>query len=203
MRILPIIAVVSVAVLSAHPAAIAAPPASEVDQVVAAMFAHAPAEWKPRVVQDETQRLCSERRNEPTAAEAKIIQTREQNTVVFPPGGKVLGDWKRGEAIAQNGRGGQFSDEPGTVSGGNCYACHQIDPKEISYGTIGPSLSGYGKLRDFTAEASRDAYAKVFNPQGVLACSTMPRFGHNKVLDTQQIMDVTAYLMSPDSPVNK
>ena len=103
---------------------------------------------------------------------------------------------------AQNGRGGQFSDKPGTVSGGNCYACHQMDLKEISYGTIGPSLAGYGALRGFKAEAARDAFAKIFNAEAVLACSTMPRFGHNKVLTEQQIKDVTAYLMAPDSPVN-
>ena len=33
------------------------------------------------------------------------------------------------------------------ANGGNCYACHQIDKKEISFGTIGPSLYQYGKLR--------------------------------------------------------
>jgi sulfur-oxidizing protein SoxX len=43
----------------------------------------------------------------------------------------------------------------------------------------------------------------VFNPQSVLPCSNMPRFGYHKVLTVEQIKDVTAYLMSPDSPVNK
>jgi sulfur-oxidizing protein SoxX len=36
------------------------------------------------------------------------------------------------------------------VNGGNCYNCHQIDKKEISYGTIGPSLYNYGKIRGVT-----------------------------------------------------
>jgi sulfur-oxidizing protein SoxX len=31
------------------------------------------------------------------------------------------------------------------ANGGNCYNCHQIDKKEISFGTIGPSLYNYGK----------------------------------------------------------
>jgi sulfur-oxidizing protein SoxX len=31
----------------------------------------------------------------------------------------------------------------------------------------------------------------------------MPRFGHQGFLSVDQIKDVTAYLMSPDSPVNK
>ena len=176
---------------------------ARVEQVVAATFAHAPEAWKSRIVQDETQRLCSLRRNEPTQAEADAILAREKTNVVLPADGVLLGDWKRGEAIAQNGRGGQFSDEPGTVSGGNCYACHQMDAAEISYGTLGPSLLGYGRLRDFVPEAIPGAYVKVFNAQAMLACSMMPRFGHNKVLTEQQIKDVVAYLMAKDSPVNR
>ena len=36
-----------------------------------------------------------------------------------------------------------------------------------------------------------------------MPCSTMPRFGHNGVLDEQQVKDVTAFLFDPASPVNK
>lgn len=162
-----------------------------------------PAGWESRIKQDETQRVCSQFRNDPPRAEYAAIKAREIATLVFPADGNVLGSWKAGEAVAQTGTGGQFSDKDDTARGGNCYACHQMDPKEISFGTIGPGLVGYGQLRDFKPEATRDAFAKVFNAQAALACSTMPRFGHNKVLTEQQIQDVTAYLMSPDSPVNK
>jgi sulfur-oxidizing protein SoxX len=31
----------------------------------------------------------------------------------------------------------------------------------------------------------------------------MPRFGTNKVLTIEQIVDIVALLMSPDSPANK
>jgi sulfur-oxidizing protein SoxX len=31
----------------------------------------------------------------------------------------------------------------------------------------------------------------------------MPRFGHNRILSEQQIKDVVALLMDPDSPINK
>jgi sulfur-oxidizing protein SoxX len=31
----------------------------------------------------------------------------------------------------------------------------------------------------------------------------MPRFGHNKFLTIEQIKDVLAFLMDPESPVNK
>ena len=198
MRIFPVILGLSLASVAA-----AAPTPAQLDQTIAAMFSQASPEWKARIAQDETQRLCSERRNNPTPPEATAIEAREKQTIAYPVSGQFMGDWKRGAAIAQNGQGGQFSDAPGTISGGNCYACHQMDPKEISFGTIGPGLVGYGQLRDFKPEATRDAFAKVFNAQAALACSTMPRFGHNKVLTEQQIQDVTAYLMSPDSPVNK
>ena len=175
---------------------------AQVEAVVDATFAHAPADWKPRVVQDETQALCSASRNNPTAAEAGKIEAAARAALVYPADGKVMGDWRRGEAIAQDGKGGQFSDPAGTVSGGNCYACHQMAPAEISYGTLGPSLAGYGKARDFTPEAARAAFAKIFNPHAAFACSQMPRFGTNKVLTEAQIKDVVAFLFDPASPVN-
>ena len=108
----------------------------------------------------------------------------------LPADGKLLGDWKKGEKVAKNGRGGQFSDPPGTVAGGNCYACHQLDPKEVSYGTLGPSLTAYGKDRKFDPEEAKNAYTKIYNSQAVVPCSNMPRFGTNKVLSEQQIKDV-------------
>ena len=175
---------------------------ARVDAAIAATFAGAAVAWMPRVTQDETQRLCSLRRNEPTQAEADSIVARESATLVMPAETTVLGNWRNGEKIAQNGQGGQFSDAPGTVSGGNCYACHQMAPAEISYGTLGPSLAGYGRLHDFKPEAARAAYAKVYNPQSALACSSMPRFGHNKILTEHQIKDIVAFLFAPESPVN-
>jgi sulfur-oxidizing protein SoxX len=184
--------------LLAFPAAAQTP---EVEKTVADTFKDATGIWAARVPQDDTQRLCSLRRNEPTAAEAADIMAREAKTIVMPQG-PVLGDWKRGEDIAQNGRGGQFSDPPGTASGGNCYACHQMAPAELSYGTLGPSLLNYGKLKDFAPEAARAAYAKIYNAQAAVACTTMPRFGHNGILTEQQIKDAVAYLFDPKSPVN-
>ena len=123
--------------------------------------------------------------------------------VAYPADGKFLGDWKKGYQVANNGRGGQFSDPPGTVSGGNCFACHQLDPKEVSYGTLGPSLSAYGKDRKYDPETIKDAYTKVYDSMAVVPCSNMPRFGVNKVLTEEQIKDVMAYLFDPESPVNK
>ncbi len=164
----------------------------------------APAEgWQARIDQDETQRVCSEYRNAPPADQAQKIVAREKATVVFPADGKVLGNWKDGEKVAQTGTGGQFTDRPDAVKGGNCYACHQMAARELSFGTLGPSLMEYGKIRKFKAEEAKEAYAKIFNAQSVQACSNMPRFGYHKYLTEQQMKDVTAYLFDPESPVNK
>jgi sulfur-oxidizing protein SoxX len=174
-----------------------------VERYISGMFAKATPEWNARVPQDETQRVCSETRNQPSAAEADKIVAREKATIVFPAGGNVLGNWKAGEAIAQSGLGGQFSDDERSSHGGNCYACHQLAPSEVSYGTLGPSLTGYGKLHEYKKEDAKDTFAKIFNAQSVAACSLMPRFGYHKYLTEQQIKDVTAYLFDPQSPVNK
>ncbi len=174
-----------------------------VEKYVAATWTKAPKDWLPRVQQDETQKICSQYRNQPPADVANKILEREKATVVYPKDGNVMGDWKKGEAIAQSGFGGRFNDKPDTVNGGNCYACHQMRPDELSYGTLGPSLLGYGKARDFDPKEAKATYAKVYNAQAVLPCSQMPRFGYHKFLSEEQIKDVVALLFAKDSPVNK
>ena len=188
---------------NAQPTATPAVTAAQVDAIVAATFPSKDKIWQSRVEQDETQRQCSVTRNDPPPEMFEAIRARELATVRMPADGAVLGNWKKGEAIAQNGRGNQFSDAPGTVAGGNCYACHQMAPAEMSYGTMGPSLVAYGRDRGFAPDEARAAYAKIWNAQSVMPCSTMPRFGHNGVLDEQQVKDVTAFLFDPASPVNK
>jgi sulfur-oxidizing protein SoxX len=174
-----------------------------VEATVKATWSRAPADWQGRVQQDETQRVCTLHRNAPPPVEAEKIAAREKATIVYPADGKFFGDWRKGESIAQNGRGGQFSDGPGVASGGNCYACHQLAPKEISFGTLGPPLVGYGRLRDFSPEAAKAAYEKIYDAQAVFPCSNMPRFGTNKVLTPEQIRDLVALLMDRESPVNQ
>ena len=73
----------------------------------------------------------------------------------------------------------------------------------MSYGTVGPSLLGYGKNRNFGAAETKLAYEKIYNSHASFPCSLMPRLGANKVLTVEQIKDAVALLMSPDSPVNK
>jgi sulfur-oxidizing protein SoxX len=158
-----------------------------------------------RLVQDDVQRLCSVYSGDKTLPKevAEQIEKGQQATIRYPADGKYLGDWKAGERIAQTGVGMQFSDTAGAAAGGNCYACHELTKAELAFGTIGPSLYNFGKIRGFTPEMQKYAYGKVYNSEAYSACSNMPRFGHNKILTEQQIKDVVALLMDPDSPVNK
>jgi len=174
-----------------------------VEKYLQATFGKASPEWQARMVQDESLAVCNKYRNVPPAAEADAIQKRELARIEYPKDGKLLGDWKEGAKVANSGAGGQFSDPVGTVSGGNCYACHQMDPKEVSYGTLGPSLAAYGKDRKYDTADMKNAFAKIYNSQSAVACSNMPRFGSNKVLSEKQIIDLVAYLFDPESPVNK
>lgn len=154
-----------------------------------------------RLDQDETQKLCSAPRVD--AATAKKVEAANQKLVRYPADGRLLGDWRRGERIAQSGVGRQFSDDPTQPAGGNCYACHQLSKAEISFGTLGPSLYQYGKVRGTGAAVQRYTYAKIWNPQAFTGCSKMPRFGHKGILTEDQIRDLAALLLDPASPVNE
>lgn len=161
-----------------------------------------------RIEQDEPQKACSAEAA-PPADVAQKIEAAQLATIKWPADGKYLGDWKEGEKLAQNGRGMTWTDAAGAPSGGNCYNCHQISKAEISFGTIGPSLYQYGKLRGVADPSSKDSEAivrytwgKLWNAKAYNACSGMPRFGHAGVLNEAQLRDIMALLLDPKSPVN-
>ena len=201
MRIIP--AIFALALCAIPAAAQQRPDPAAADPAIKAAFPTAPADWAPRLTGDDTMQQCSAARNSPSKEVAEAIQKRELGTIAYPPDNNFMGDWKKGEALAQSGYGLRFTDYPARqANGGNCYACHQLTKKEVSYGTLGPSLSEYGKLRDFKPEAVKAAYEKIYNSHAAFPCSTMPRFGANKVRTVEQIKDAVALLMSPESPVN-
>jgi sulfur-oxidizing protein SoxX len=162
---------------------------------------------------DETNRLCSaaDVAGQPLdEATAKRIEADNFKAIQWPADGQYLGDWKQGEAIAQSGRGLTWTDKAGDANGGNCYNCHQITKEEISYGTIGPSLYHYGKLRGVTDPNSPAAkpvveytWGKIWNAKAYNACSNMPRAGHSGILTQAQVRHIVALLLDPQSPVNK
>lgn len=192
-----------------------APSPAELDQQAQAMirasFRAQGIAGLDRLTQDLGQEACS-RAEAPAEAVAKRIEAEALATVRWPANGQFLGDWREGEKLAQNGRGMTWTDrtaEP-SANGAQCYNCHQIDQKEISFGTIGPSLWNYGKLRgvkdpkDPASDAIvRYTWGKLWNSKAYSACSNMPRFGHAKLLDEQQIRHVMALLLDPQSPVNR
>lgn len=172
--------------------------------VMQASFAAKGQAGMDRLVQDETQAACSKYAPglPPADVMDKLLEDN-RNLVKFPADGKFLGDWKRGQAIAEEGKGKQSSDDPDEPSGGNCYACHQLDQQQIAYGTIGPSLYGYGKLRGKSEPVLKLAWSMLNDMKGYTLCSAMPRFGPKGILTEQQLKDVMALLFDPDSPVNQ
>ena len=155
-----------------------------------------------RIVQDGLQRLCTESRDRPPAEIAKALEADQMKSIAFPAG-SLIGDWKNGERIAQSGAGATWSDRAGSPAGGSCYNCHQLAPRESSYGTLGPSLRNFGKLRGNGPDVQRYVYGKIFNAKAYNLCSQMPRLGHSGTLTPEQIRDLVGLLLDPASPVNQ
>ncbi|QNP48514.1 sulfur oxidation c-type cytochrome SoxX [Diaphorobacter aerolatus] len=183
------------------------------EQIVAASFRDQGIAKVDRLKQDESNAACSAADVAGKPVDAKLgarIEADNLKSVQWPTGGKFIGDWKAGEKLAQNGRGMTWTDKLGDANGGNCYNCHQITKEEISFGTLGPSLYNYGKIRGITDPDSPQSKAiieytwgKIWNAKAYNACSGMPRFGHEKILTEGQIRDLVALLVDPGSPVNK
>ena len=185
----------------------------KVQEVVASSFKENGIAKLDRLQQDFSNKECSkaEMSGKPINPKiAKKIEAMNLATIKLPSDGNYIGSWKEGEKLAQNGRGNTWSDKAGDPNGGNCYNCHKISKEELSYGTIGPSLYNYGKLRgvtDVKAESAKATvqytWGKIYNSKAYNACSNMPRFAHFKLLNEQQIQDVMALLLDPASPVNQ
>jgi len=184
------------------PAPLAGPSARDVQQVLQRDFHARGQAAMDRVYQDGVQRLCTQSNNRPPEALAKALEADQMKAIVFPAG-SLMGDWKRGQRIAQNGRGLQWTDKPGDAGGGSCYNCHQLSPQEASHGTLGPSLLGFGKVRGTSPEIQKYAFGRIYNSKAYNLCSQMPRLGHSGTLTEQQIKDLVAYLLDPESPVNR
>lgn len=184
---------------------------AKANQAIKASFRDQGIAKTDRLNQDLGQSACSSDKP-PSDAVADKIMAEALYSVKWPSNGQYLGDWKAGERLAQDGRGMTWTDastDP-MSNGGNCYNCHQIDKKEISFGTIGPSLWNYGKLRGVKDLADPAAAAiiqytwgKIWNAQAYAACSNMPRAGHNGVLSEGQIRHLMSLLLDPKSPVNQ
>ena len=209
------LAVLAVSVLTACTSPL--PSSADLDKltkdIVARSFRAEGQAQLDRVNPDEDNLLCAQADQTGVAINEKLataIEARNMQTIKAPADGKFLGDFKEGEKIAQSGSGKTWTDKADAANGGNCYNCHQISKEELSYGTLGPSLYNYGKMRGVVNPSSPESkpiveytWGKIMNPRAYNACSSMPRFGHKGVLTEMQIKHVMALLLDPASPVNK
>ena len=178
--------------------------AGDLTPVIASSFRARGQAGLDRLKQTEMQRLCSSAQAHALPADQKQqLQRQALEGVRYPDDERWLGDWKRGEQIAQSGAGMQYSDKPEAPRGGNCYACHQLSAAEIAFGTIGPSLYRYLERNDRGVESMRRTWTQIWNSHAFNACSLMPRFGDAGILTPDQIRDLMALLFDPASPVNR
>ncbi len=207
------IAAAALLAVTAAPAQSTADYDTQLDKMLKASFTDRGIAKVDRLEQDPSNAACSKALGKSLAPElAKQIESENLKTVKLPSDGNFIGDWQVGEKLAQDGGGMTWRDRStaNSENGGNCYNCHQITKTEISYGSLGPSLYQYGKLRGVTDPASDASkpiveytWGKLYNAKAYNACSGMPRFGHMGMLNEKQLKDLMALLLDPKSPVNQ
>ena len=210
---LKIFCVISLACVASSGASLAQQADEALQKTLNASFRAEGQAGMDRLLQDEANRLCSQADascKTVSDEDAERIRQSSFKAIAWPTDGQFFGEFKLGEKLAQDGRGKTWSDKPGSENGGNCYNCHQISKSEISYGTLGPSLYNYGKLRGVSDVNSATAkpvidytWGKLWNPRAYNACSSMPRFGHNSLLTQAQLKHLMSLLLDPQSPVNQ
>jgi sulfur-oxidizing protein SoxX len=161
---------------------------------------------RDRLVQDEIQKLCTKARGKLDGDTAGKVVELAAASIKYPEGGIKLGDWKKGRDLAWSGFGWRTAHNPDDhgkqAPGANCYNCHQLATDRVG-GTIGPSLTGYGRLRGATEDMLKYTYNMIYNPHIYFPCTNMPRLGAKGIMTPEQIDDVMAYLFDPASPVNQ
>ena len=187
----------------------------EFERMLKTSFTNDPTvSWK--LEQDEVQKICSRYPSQEAipAKEVQRVMELSKKTIKYPDWGVYLGNIENGRKLVEGSAGRNvaygFSDKPG-ARGGNCYACHNIEPGKVG-GNLGPSLVGYGKRWGITkenlnspetVEKIKIIYSIIYNGWSMYPCSAMPRYGYHGVFGPNEIADIVAFLVHPDSPVNK
>jgi sulfur-oxidizing protein SoxX len=168
--------------------------------------APAPALLK-RLQQDRSQQICSKiGRAALTQAEAAEVVRLARDSIRYPASGKLVGDWKTGGQLAHDGAGDRIQGgrlEQRKENGGLCQNCHALAPGEVNVGNVGPSLTGYGAQRGQSEAVAKLTYERIYNGWAYAPCSNMPRLGATGHLTPEQITHLVAYLVDPQSPINK
>ena len=177
------------------------------EQALADAYPGMPAALTQRAAQDASQKLCSKTADEKlTSAEAAQVVEHARASMKYPASGKLAGDWKIGARLVLSGAGLRVRDghvEKVQENGALCVNCHTLDPAEVNAGNVGPSLSGYGAQRGASEAIVKYTYEKIYNAWAFFPCSNMPRLGANGYLTPEQIANVVAFLVDPQSPVNR
>ena len=177
------------------------------EEMVQHSYPGMPSTLTARTQQDPEQRTCSKAAGEkPTSEEAARIVEAARAGLRYPANGKLVGDWKIGQRLVADGTGERIREgkvEKVKQRGALCINCHQLDPSEVNSGNLGPALVGYGAQRGNSDAVAKYTYEKIFNAWMYFPCSNMPRLGANGFLTPEQITHVVAYLVDPQSPVNR
>ena len=177
------------------------------EQMVSDAYPGMPATLTARAHQDADQKICSRPPGDkPTAEEAQRVVADAKASLKYPANGKLAGDWKIGAKLVADGageriRGGKVENVK--QHGALCINCHQLDKREVNSGNLGPELVGYGAKRGNSEAVVKYTYEKIYNAWLYYPCSNMPRLGANGYLTPEQIAHVVAYLVDPQSPVNR
>ena len=177
------------------------------EAMVTTAYPGMPERLTQRAIQDEQQRLCSRQASHALSSDdAAVIVQAARASMKYPDSGKLSGDWKRGEQLVLNAAGMRVREgrvEKVAQNGALCINCHALDPKNVNAGNLGPALTGYAAQRGSSPETIKYTYEKIYNSWAFYPCSNMPRLGHNGFLTPDQIAHVVAYLVDPESPVNR
>lgn len=176
------------------------------EKMVLTSFSTTP-ETAKRLVQDKSQLICSKIGDAKlTEAEAAEVVNLARASIKYPASGKLVGDWKVGDKLAHDGAGDRIRNgklEKRKENGALCQNCHGLAAGEVNVGNVGPSLTGYGAQRGNSEAIAKYTYEKIYNAWAYFPCSNMPRLGASGHLTPEQIAHVVAFLIEPQSPVNK
>jgi sulfur-oxidizing protein SoxX len=176
------------------------------EKMVFEAFSGSPAHLK-RLEQDHSQQICSKVGDAKLSQdEAAEVVSLARESIKYPASGQIVGNWKTGDMLAHDGSGDRIRDgktENRKENGALCQNCHALAPGEINVGNVGPALTGYGKQRGNSEAIAKYTYDKIYNAWVYFPCSNMPRLGATGHLTPEQVAHMVAYLIDPQSPINK
>ena len=176
------------------------------EKMVFEAFSGSPVHLK-RLEQDHSQQICSKVGDAKLSQdEAAEVVSLARESIKYPASGQIVGNWKTGDMLAHDDSGDRIRDgktENRKENGALCQNCHALAPGEINVGNVGPALTGYGKQRGNSEAIAKYTYDKIYNAWVYFPCSNMPRLGATGHLTPEQVAHMVAYLIDPQSPINK